>query len=413
MNDLFEAFEFKKSLYKHLSIIDFDALYRFCKSDNFDIIVSGYLSTEDNSHEKMAAINTFFSKNLIDDPVIINEIEYLVLDLDFLYYSLPYFMEFIELNEVHELSYILKKAIIKNNKSVNFDNQIYFETGFFDSILYGKHETIKINVICFVDSDLWLDYVSSNFEGGFFYNYPLETFIKFSSQKLLCDKETILSGVSICANILEFLSDKFKDDVDIVLTALKSVSTLDEGGGEILSGWALQDASNRLKDNKEVVIVSVSNDGSALDFASAKLKDDKEVVFAAVTATGRALRFASERLQDEKDIVLAAISNDAMALQFASARLQDDTKLVLEAVNSIVYYDEGGTDKSEWAIQFASQRLKNDKEFIIEVVSQVGLALEYISEELRDDKDVVLAAITNNSSALKFASERLRIKYEI
>lgn len=412
MNELFEVVGFKKSFYRRFDIIDFDALYRFCKSENFEVIRSGYLSTENNSQEKNAVIETFVSENFIKQQLLENEIECLVLDLDFLQYSLPYFKEFIQINEVHELVYILKKAIFINNKSFVSDYHIYLETGFFDTMVFGKHKTIKLNLLCFIDSDFWLDYVSSNFEGGLFYDYPLEYFIKFTSAKLLQDKETILSGVSICANILEFLSDKLKDDADVVLSAVNSVSTLDEGGGEVLSGWALEDASNRLKDNKQVVIAAVSNDGSALDSASLRLKDDKEVVFASVTANGRSLRFASERIRDDKDIVLAAIKDDAQALHYASPRLQDDAKLVLEAIRSIVYYDEGGTDKSEWAIQYASKRLREDKGFIIEVVSEAGMALEYVSEELRDDYDVVLAAVNNNSFALKFASERLKIKFQ-
>ena len=130
----------------------------------------------------------------------------------------------------------MKKAIYKNNEAAILDNRIYLETGFFDSTVYGKHKTICINIVCFLDSDLWVDYVSSNFDFRSYNDYPVKYFIKFSSEKLLLDKETILSGVSIRANILEFVSDKLKDDIDVVLSAVNSVSTLDEGGGEILSG---------------------------------------------------------------------------------------------------------------------------------------------------------------------------------
>ena len=48
MNELFETTGFKKSLYKHLEGIDLDAVFQFCKSESFEVIVSGYLSTEDN-----------------------------------------------------------------------------------------------------------------------------------------------------------------------------------------------------------------------------------------------------------------------------------------------------------------------------------------------------------------------------
>ena len=164
MNELFDVVGFKKSLYKRFDILDLDALYRFCKSENFEVIVSGYLSTENNSQEKKGIIETFVSENFIKQQLLDNEIECLVLDLDFLQYSLPYFKELIQINEVHELLYILKKAIYINNKSFVSDYHMYLETGFFDTIIFGRHKTIKINVLCFFDSDFWLDYVSSNFE---------------------------------------------------------------------------------------------------------------------------------------------------------------------------------------------------------------------------------------------------------
>ena len=87
IDELFEAAGLKKAIYKHLEDIDLDAVYSFCKSESFGVIVNGYLSSEDNSQEKMVAVTTFFSENLINHPILSNEIECLVLDLDFLYYS--------------------------------------------------------------------------------------------------------------------------------------------------------------------------------------------------------------------------------------------------------------------------------------------------------------------------------------
>lgn len=236
MDELFEAAGFKKSLYKHLEGIDLDALYRFCKSDSFEVIVSGYLSTEENSQEKADAITAFISEHVSQDTAAIakqGEIEYLVLDLDFLYYALQYFKEFVEIKEVHELLYILKKAIYNNNDANYLDNRIYLQTGFFDSIVFGNHKIININVVCFLDSDLFFDYVFSNFEGiHHSLEYPLKNFIKFTSENLLQDENSICEVVNICPGILEFVSDKLKDDIDVVLSAVNSDLLDYEGGGK-------------------------------------------------------------------------------------------------------------------------------------------------------------------------------------
>jgi len=42
----------------------------------------------------------------------------------------------------------------------------------------------------------------------------------------------------------------------------------------------------------------------ALEYASEKLKDDKEIVLEAVKQDGLALQFISEKLKDDKEIVL-------------------------------------------------------------------------------------------------------------
>ena len=42
--------------------------------------------------------------------------------------------------------------------------------------------------------------------------------------------------------------------------------------------------------------------------------------------------YASERLKDDKDIVLLAVKNSRYVLEYASQRLKDDKDIVLEAV---------------------------------------------------------------------------------
>ena len=60
----------------------------------------------------------------------------------------------------------------------------------------------------------------------------------------------------------------------------------------------------------------------------------------------RALEYASERLRDDKDIVLAALGNDGMALEYASERLRDDYGIVLYAIRNNMR-----------ALEYASERL--------------------------------------------------------
>ena len=83
---------------------------------------------------------------------------------------------------------------------------------------------------------------------------------------------------------------------------------------------------------KEIMLDAVTMDGFALEYASEYLKDDIELVMAAVLVDGCALQFASERLKDNEDIVVQAISENALAYKYASTRLKNDINIAIMAV---------------------------------------------------------------------------------
>lgn len=59
------------------------------------------------------------------------------------------------------------------------------------------------------------------------------------------------------------------------------------------------------KTSRENVLAVVGQCGVALQHASAKLKNDKQVVLMAVRQNARAFEFASEELKNDIDIMLA------------------------------------------------------------------------------------------------------------
>ena len=52
----------------------------------------------------------------------------------------------------------------------------------------------------------------------------------------------------------------------------------------------------------KIVSIAVAQNGYALQYASVRLRDDRDIVMTAVRRTGDALKFASVRLQDDKQI---------------------------------------------------------------------------------------------------------------
>lgn len=71
---------------------------------------------------------------------------------------------------------------------------------------------------------------------------------------------------------------------------------------------ALQYASSRLKDDRDIVLSAVSNNGLALQYASLALQRDKEIVLSAIFNNYEAWEYASSVVKYDKDVVLAAMS---------------------------------------------------------------------------------------------------------
>jgi hypothetical protein len=230
--------------------------------------------------------------------------------------------------------------------------------------------------------------------------------LQFVTKSMQDDKEVVLMAVSDCSHALEFASNRLRADEEVVWEAVRT------------DGIGLCFASLSLRNNRRLVLVAVSSYGLALQYASPLLCADKEVVNAAVLSDGGALEFAAVHLQDDIDIVLSAVSNSGRALQFVSAPLLGNRDVLLAAVYRYPWALHAAPDLllvqdptflAEAAVINADSLMyatneTSDKEFMTFVVSRNGIALEYVSSELVYDKELALAAVSNDGMALRYAS---------
>ena len=92
-------------------------------------------------------------------------------------------------------------------------------------------------------------------------------------------------------------------------------------------GWALEYASEKLQNDKEIVLAAVKQSGYALKYAANEFKNDKNVVLAAVKQNGDALEFAPE-LQGDRDVAFAAIwQGGEFAFEYVSATGEEISNL--------------------------------------------------------------------------------------
>ena len=138
-------------------------------------------------------------------------------------------------------------------------------------------------------------------------------------------------------------------------------------------------------------------DATFLSEAPPNIRDDHEVVLAAVMQNGEALKFASDRLRSDKLIVLQAIEEDARAFRYAAACLHANRDVMMSAVH-----------RNGLTLENAVQELKEDRELVEAAVCQNGLALRYASAALQADMEIVRLAIQSDPSAIDFAAPELR-----
>ena len=87
-----------------------------------------------------------------------------------------------------------------------------------------------------------------------------------------------------------------------------------------------------VNDKLQDTINNLTQNGNALQYASDEFKNDKELVLAAVTQNGWSLEYLCEELRNDKEVVLAAVKNCGMALNHASEELRNDKEVVLAAI---------------------------------------------------------------------------------
>ena len=214
--------------------------------------------------------------------------------------------------------------------------------------------------------------------------------LKDASEELRNDKDIVLAAVARNGGMLQFASPELQKDKAIVSTAV------------VQNACALQYACEDMKSNREIVLTAVKVDGQVLQYANLELQNDKEVVLAAVQQNGLALEFASPRLQKNEEIVLTATKQNGSALEYVSPEFQYDKSIVLAAV----------VQKGQ-ALEFASPKLQNNREIVLVAVQHNGTALQFASPELRNDREIVLAAVKHNGDALQYAGLELRKDAEI
>ena len=228
------------------------------------------------------------------------------------------------------------------------------------------------------------------------------------SEKLRDNKSVILK--SIKSGVLNIpLEDLFKKDKQIVLELVERDSSY------------FVEADYSLQIDYSFILEAIKRNELVFEYVDVLFKADKDFIFKAVKKNGKVLQYVDDSYKAKKDVVFDAVIENGLALEFASATLKADKEVALSAVknNGRAFEFVSATLQADkevaleaikrypWSLKFASTSLQDDKELAIEAVKNDGMSLEFASASLQADREVALQAIKNNYNAFRYCSELL------
>ena len=404
---------------KVLSIIKYCPLLSFIipsKFDKFNIYKNGIVDYKNNEiineSEKIKfnkpVLNNFALNNYSFD---LWTYEYIV-ELDFGYYL--YYLEgniydsnmeikFIKNNSLDEKDFILKYFNYLDNNVDDDDYDFYHDSMLdYDSYEISRLRKNKFFILEFIQrayfekvmvydvykigdilyTDILDDFVFESFKNDNRYLYYNIYFNNHKNRKykdlLKEDIPYLMGEFKYGGSVLCILDDKYKNNKEIVLTAVKE------------RGYALKYASEKLRNDIDIVCEAINRDNNAFFFAGDKIKSNRNNILKIVNRINNLnvvfLKYCNDEIRDDEEIVLRLATINCEEFEYASERIKNDRNFILELIEN---------------------KFKNDKEIVLKAIEFDPGVTQCISDRLKDDEEVMLVAATRGNG-LKYASERLK-----
>jgi hypothetical protein len=369
------------------------------KNNDNTVIVLELIKKINNKVINLQEIFSLLSKKLIENEDFITEL----VNIDWRY--LKFCSE-----EIRSNSKIVLNAIKKNGNAVYFahDTLKIKKEIILEAIKYGAGTKIipyelatRENVFLAVQESLRMrnEYKISGV------SFDVHLNIDHIDDSLKNDEDFMLKLINLDGQFIRYASTRILENYEIVSKAF----------GNTKDFLFFEPKLKRFNNDKNLVLLLLRNSSfiSTLSYINYELRDDKDVVLCAVIKDGKCLVDASERLKDDVDIVLAAINDEANNnnLEFASERLKSDQEIVLKAL-----------EKNRSAIIHMSNDLINDRNFILKITQNYSFyswdilkLMESFSKDLKNDKEFILEFIkrTKDTAILKFCNQKIKDDLDI
>lgn len=181
------------------------------------------------------------------------------------------------------------------------------------------------NELC--DDEEIVKQVFLNLDKSFTYN-----FTGIVSERLLNRKDIALLILPWCPEEYMIISDTLRKDKDIILSVFSS---------SVKFALNLQSIPcEKLREDRDIILAAVKQNGLVLHSLSEKFRDDKEIVLAALTENPLAYLNASERLQEDEEVKKFSCKILSIRFQLQGFEIYDE-KAILESftrADNLPYY---------------------------------------------------------------------------
>lgn len=180
-------------------------------------------------------------------------------------------------------------------------------------------------------------------------------------------------------------------------------------------GLLIDTLPKKYRDDKEIVLLAVSQNWEAIDKCAVEYLKDKDVMLKVLSNPEGANRWAKDlrgHLYSDRDIAMAVFQHSLEAeynrnsyfyyFAMASEALKDDEELAWKVLES----------QGSLHLGLLSERLQDNKELVLAIMERApGSMLSHASSRLKDDEDVVRASLT--SCGIQYASDRIKSNDDI
>ncbi|WP_422137876.1 DUF4116 domain-containing protein [Endozoicomonas sp. ALC020] len=156
-------------------------------------------------------------------------------------------------------------------------------------------------------------------------------------------------------------------NLEFIVSPGQSLQDHKEKVRNILLEYGLTYASQRVRSDKDFVLLTIKEHPGDLEYASPELRDNDEVVMTAIAKSPMALNDASERIRSDKHLIQRVIADDISFLSYASKEILNDRKYLLKLIK-----------KHPRAFIYADDELKNDTVFVRSAIEKNSKVLEFI-----------------------------------